>query len=105
MQGVQVKESTFDVEMKLYGNGPWSIGPEFDLIHTPGHTEGSVCLYYKPLKVLFTGDHFAKYGDSEFSIFEQFNRVSVNMQLDSLRKLVDLDFKWILPGEDIRKLE
>ncbi|KAL0913670.1 hypothetical protein M5K25_017147 [Dendrobium thyrsiflorum] len=143
-RGVQVKESTVDVEMKLYGNGPWSIGTEFDLIHTPGHTEvrsqwrgcdcleeevegeyersergrvkrvkemmsswsailchphvGSVCLYYKPLKVLFTGDHFAKSGDSEFSIFEQVNRVSVNMQLDSLRKLVDLDFKWILPG-------
>ncbi|XP_020679528.1 uncharacterized protein LOC110097490 isoform X2 [Dendrobium catenatum] len=93
-----VKESTVDVEMKLYGNGPWSIGTEFDLIHTPGHTEGSVCLYYKPLKVLFTGDHFAKTGDSEFSIFEQVNRVSVNMQLDSLRKLLDLDFKWILPG-------
>ncbi|KAK8945461.1 hypothetical protein KSP40_PGU008410 [Platanthera guangdongensis] len=93
-----VEESTVDVEMKLYGDGPWSIGAEFELIHTPGHTEGSVCLYYKSQKVLFTGDHFAKSGDSKFTIFAHYNKDSVEMQLDSVRKLMDLDLKWILPG-------
>ncbi|GAB2260917.1 hypothetical protein Droror1_Dr00011772 [Drosera rotundifolia] len=53
--GVQVQESTFGVERKLEGTGPWSLWPDIELIHTPGHTEGSVCLYHKPLKVLFTG--------------------------------------------------
>ncbi|KAK8944246.1 hypothetical protein KSP39_PZI008697 [Platanthera zijinensis] len=93
-----VEESTVDVETKLCGDGPWSIGTDFELIHTPGHTEGSICLYYKPQKVIFTGDHFAKSGDSEFTIFAQYNQVSVEMQLDSVRKLLDLDLKWILPG-------
>ncbi len=28
----------------------------FEVIHTPGHTAGSICLYEKNLNVLFTGD-------------------------------------------------
>ncbi|KAH7669254.1 Metallo-hydrolase/oxidoreductase protein [Dioscorea alata] len=97
-----VEPHTADVEMQLQGEGPWSISTDFELIHTPGHTEGSVCLYYKPLKILFTGDHFAKSKDSELSIFEQYNRVSVSLQLNSVRKLLDLDFLWILPGHGRR---
>lgn len=97
-----VEAHTADVEMRLYGDGPWSIGADFELIHTPGHTEGSVCLYYKPLKVLFTGDHLAKSGDSELDIYERYNRQSVSLQLKSVRKLLELDFHWILPGHGRR---
>jgi len=34
-----VEEGTADVERKLDGNGPWNIGTDFELIHTPGHTQ------------------------------------------------------------------
>ncbi|XP_017700822.1 uncharacterized protein LOC103718713 isoform X1 [Phoenix dactylifera] len=97
-----VEGHTADVEMQLYGDGPWSIGTDFDLIHTPGHTEGSVCLYYKPLKVLFTGDHLAKSRDTELTFHEIYNRQSVSLQLKSIRKLLELDFQWILPGHGRR---
>lgn len=86
--------------------------------------QGSVSLYYKPLKVLFTGDHLAKSYTSELTIFEKYNHQSgtasgskwlchyfilvliykitvelaVAVQLNSVRKFLDLDFKWILPG-------
>ncbi|XP_072994071.1 uncharacterized protein [Typha latifolia] len=94
-----VEDSTEEVEMKLYGDGPWSIGTAFDLIHTPGHTEGSVCLYYKSLKVLFTGDHLSKSGESgDLHIQLMYNKRSVTRQLDSVRKLLDLNFEWILAG-------
>ncbi|KAG1361165.1 hypothetical protein COCNU_09G006280 [Cocos nucifera] len=36
---IQVEAHTADVEMQLYGDGPWSIGNDFELIRTPGHTE------------------------------------------------------------------
>jgi len=36
---MQVEEGTADVERKLDGNGPWNIGTDFELIHTPGHTQ------------------------------------------------------------------
>lgn len=35
----QVEFSTTHVEIKLDGEGPWSIGTDFELIYTPGHTE------------------------------------------------------------------
>lgn len=98
----EVGQSTTDVEWKLHGEGPWSIGDDFKLIHTPGHTEGSVCLYYKPLKVLFTGDHLANSAASKLTIHEMYNWQSVKLQLESVRKLLDFDFEWILPGHGRR---
>lgn len=35
----QVEASTADVETKLHGGGPWSIGNDFELVYTPGHTK------------------------------------------------------------------
>jgi len=89
--------------------------------------QGLVSLPYKPLKVLFTGDHFAISHSSELTIFEQYNKQSgiasacnlcgtslsvylhsdqqtffelaVRMQLNRVRKFLDLDFEWILPRE------
>eukprot|EP00262_Sarcandra_glabra_P009895 TRINITY_DN2471_c0_g1_i2.p1 TRINITY_DN2471_c0_g1~~TRINITY_DN2471_c0_g1_i2.p1 ORF type:complete len:350 (-),score=32.86 TRINITY_DN2471_c0_g1_i2:561-1610(-) len=98
----EVQASTADVEMKLYGKGPWSLGSDFEIIFTPGHTEGSICLLYKPLKVLFTGDHLARSRESGLSIFEKYNWYSVTMQVECVRKLLDIDFEWILPGHGRR---
>jgi hypothetical protein len=35
----QIDYRTEDVERKLHGDGPWTIGSDFELIYTPGHTE------------------------------------------------------------------
>ncbi|KAI4357033.1 hypothetical protein L6164_001008 [Bauhinia variegata] len=102
LHSADVEVSSAGVEMKLEGIGPWSLGEDVQLIHTPGHTEGSVCLFYKPLKVLFTGDHVAMTESGKLSIFERYNMCSVSMQLDSIKKLLDLDFKWIIPGHGRR---
>lgn len=101
LHSTEVNASTTDVEMKLEGCGPWSLRDDIQLIHTPGHSEGSVCLYYKPLKVLFTGDHLAM-ADSELWISEIYNFYSVPIQLDSVAMLLDLEFEWILPGHGRR---
>ncbi|XP_030526688.1 uncharacterized protein LOC115738250 [Rhodamnia argentea] len=93
--------STAEVEIKLEGRGPWNLGRDIELIHTPGHTEGSVCLLYKPLEVIFTGDHLIM-TPTGLSIIEQYNRCSVAAQLNSVKKLVDLDFRWIVPGHGRR---
>ncbi|KAI3496055.1 hypothetical protein L1887_38405 [Cichorium endivia] len=101
LHSTEVNVSTRDVEMKLDGCGPWSLNDDIQLIHTPGHTEGSVCLFYKPLKVLFTGDHLAM-EESELAISEMYNFHSVAIQLDSVAMLLELDFEWILPGHGRR---
>uniref|UniRef100_A0A0E0NN95 Metallo-beta-lactamase domain-containing protein n=1 Tax=Oryza rufipogon TaxID=4529 RepID=A0A0E0NN95_ORYRU len=98
-----VERATVDVERKLTGNGPWNIGADFELIHTPGHTQGSVCLFYKPVKALFTGDHVAKSEESDdLYLFLMYSRQPVSLQLDSMRKLLKLDFEWFLPGHGYR---
>ncbi|CAL9151702.1 unnamed protein product [Musa hybrid cultivar] len=97
-----VEISTTDVENKLCGEGPWDIATDLKLIYTPGHTEGSVCLYYKPLKVLFTGDHLYGSEESDLAFSVIYNQQSVSLQLKSIRKLLDFDFEWILPGHGRR---
>ena len=50
-----------DVEVQLEGEGPWQLpdgSQDIELIHTPGHTDGSVVLLFKPASALFSGDHF-----------------------------------------------
>ncbi|KAG9442306.1 hypothetical protein H6P81_018160 [Aristolochia fimbriata] len=98
----EVQSGTSAVEMQLQGEGPWSLGSDFELIFTPGHTEGCMCLLYKPLKVLFSGDHFANSRDNELTIFENYNWYSVPKQIESVRKLLDYEFEWILPGHGRR---
>ncbi|KAI5062373.1 hypothetical protein GOP47_0022912 [Adiantum capillus-veneris] len=98
-----VRQDTVDVETKLKGSGPWSIFPEVDLIHTPGHTMGSVCLLYKPLGILFTGDHLAIDDDGEsLTMFREYSKLSVAMQIESVRALLSLNFTWVLPGHGRR---
>lgn len=101
LHSTEVNDSTRDVEMKLEGCGPWSLSDGIELIHTPGHSEGSVCLFYKPLKVLFSGDHLAM-DESELFISEKYNFYSVPIQLDSVAMLFGLEFEWILPGHGRR---
>ncbi|KAG6422481.1 hypothetical protein SASPL_119053 [Salvia splendens] len=90
-----------DVEIKLEGNGPWTLGSDITLIHTPGHTKGSVCLLDKTRRILFTGDHLLM-DEFGWSILDQYNWFSVTEQLKSVQKLVELDFEWILPGHGRR---
>ncbi|KAF3641983.1 CASP-like protein, putative isoform 1 [Capsicum annuum] len=101
LHSLEVDHSTAAVEIKLEGSGPWSLSDDVTLVHTPGHTEGSVCLLYKPRNVLFTGDHFAM-GERGWTIFERYNKLSVPKQLNSVKLMLDLDFEWILPGHGRR---
>ena len=61
------------------------IGP-FEVLHTPGHTAGSICLYSREHKVLFSGDTLFRHsygrtdlGGSETEIMKSLRRL---MKLD-----------------------
>lgn len=98
-----VNRSTADVEWQLTGDGPWSLGPDIDLIFVPGHTEGCVALHLKTQKVLFTGDHLAwSERGEDVTLFRHYNWFSVSKQVKSVAKLIPLDFTWILPGHGRR---
>ena len=74
-----------------------------ELLFTPGHTRGCVSLLYKPAKVLFTGDHLAYSGRlGRLSIMRGYNWYSVDQQLQSVARLMDVEFSCVLPGHGRR---
>lgn len=104
----EVVADTADVEHQLTGEGPWALpgggSKDIELVFTPGHTSGHVCLYYAPDRVMFTGDHLsADYDDPEAAyIFTDFCWHSVPMQVESVAKLLQYDFLHVLPGHGRR---
>lgn len=95
--------ATRECELLLEGEGVWRPEPDFDIIHTPGHTAGSLCFLVRTAgdAVLFTGDHLAYSAQRKrLDGFKRYNYGSVDAQLLSLRALADrdIDFTWILPG-------
>ncbi len=72
----------------------------FQLIHTPGHTPGGVCLYNKDEKILFSGDTLfaGSIGRTDFSGYEA--QKSFEQLVDNIRKklLVLPDDTTVLPG-------
>lgn len=75
--------------------GPLNLkGLELQVFHTPGHSPGSICLYWPEKKVLFTGD---------LIFAEGLGRVDLpggdgNLIKESIIGLKPLDMQWLLPG-------
>jgi len=79
----------------LLSDGEITIGDQtFQVLITPGHSPGSVCLYWPDRKALFSGDlvfnrNIGRYdlmgGDFEFL-------------KESVRKIAELDCEYLLPG-------
>ena len=65
---------------------------DFEVIHTPGHTIGGICLYNG--ETLISGDTvFANGGFGRYDLGGD-----INMLRDSLEKLSKLDVEYLLPG-------
>jgi len=77
------------------------IGP-FEVIWTPGHTEGSVCLYNEDGKILFSGD--TAFPDGSFGRCDG-ESGSLKAIINSLRKLSELEVDIMLPGHGPPVLE
>eukprot|EP00270_Netrium_digitus_P000241 TRINITY_DN1022_c0_g1_i2.p1 TRINITY_DN1022_c0_g1~~TRINITY_DN1022_c0_g1_i2.p1 ORF type:complete len:364 (+),score=89.37 TRINITY_DN1022_c0_g1_i2:209-1300(+) len=102
-----VNHRTAEVEQQLQGEGPWLLdgfdSDDVQLIFTPGHTQGCVSMHVKSLRVIFTGDHLCfSQRVSGISIMRNVNWFSVERQLESVRKMLPLDFVWLLPGHGRR---
>ena len=65
-----------------------------DVIHTPGHTEGSICLHDENSKMLFTGDTIF----SDTIGRTDLPGSSTEDMMESLNKLKGLEISKILPG-------
>jgi glyoxylase-like metal-dependent hydrolase (beta-lactamase superfamily II) len=67
------------------------------VIHTPGHTEGSICLYLLG-RALFVGDALATDSKRMLSLPRQSMSMDLNLARESVRKISQLEFSTLLPG-------
>ena len=69
-------------------------GATLEFVHTPGHTMGSVCVYYREERVLFTGDTVLGTGTTTINP----EQGEVAAYIESLRMLLGFDVRLICPG-------
>ena len=85
-------------EVVLEGDRPWKLAPGFVAIPTPGHTKGHCVLLFQN-RFLFTGDHLAWDRDERrLAASEDYCWYSWPQQAESMRRLADYRFEWVLPG-------
>ena len=102
MHAADVQRATRDVERSVEGDAPVPLGPDLLLIPVPGHTRGSAALLYRN-QFLFAGDHL--WGREDGDGLDASSRVcwySWAEQTRSMKKLLEFDFEWVLPGHGPR---
>ena len=67
---------------------------ELEIIHTPGHSPGSVSIYWPAQKALFTGDLIFKEGVGRTDLPGGDGSLIKN----SIKGLMDLDVEWLVSG-------
>ncbi|HWB11248.1 MAG TPA: MBL fold metallo-hydrolase [Pirellulales bacterium] len=85
-------------EIVLDGEGPWDVLPRFHVVWTPGHSKGH-CVLLLQDRFLFTGDHLDWDRDEQrLAASEDYCWYSWPQQAESIRRLADYRFEWVLPG-------
>ncbi|MGV8074514.1 MAG: MBL fold metallo-hydrolase [Syntrophobacteraceae bacterium] len=69
-------------------------GMRLQVLHTPGHSPGSICLYWPEKKALFTGDLIFKDGLGRTDLMGG----DGDLLKQSIKRLSGLDAEWLLPG-------
>jgi len=89
-------------EWVIDGYDPVELVPGFLAIPTPGHTRGHTVLLYQDC-FLFTGDHLSwDRTDLCLSASRDYCWYSWRDQVESLGKLQNYSFEWVLPGHGQR---
>jgi len=86
------------VERILSGEEEFQLDQDILVIPTPGHTRGHVVFLYRN-KFLFTGDHLAwSPARKTLTAFRSVAWYSWARQTESMSRLANYDFEWVLPG-------
>jgi len=97
-----ISRGTQSVEIQLLGTEPTPLTDDLLIIPVPGHTKGHTVLLFDN-KFLFTGDHLA--WSDELNHLFAFRRAcwySWTELVQSMEKLANYSFEWVLPGHGRR---
>jgi glyoxylase-like metal-dependent hydrolase (beta-lactamase superfamily II) len=86
----------YEVDGTLTGGMVLDIGEwRLEVMETPGHSEGSICLYEKNERVLFSGD--TVFPDGNIGRTDMYGGDTIKL-IKSIEKLTALDVKTMYPG-------
>jgi len=86
------------IDIKLKEGDNVEIGDEvYRVIHTPGHSPGSMCLYDEKTKILFSGDTVFSHGS--FGRYD-FPGGDAGLLRNSIERLSKLDVEYLYPGHE-----
>ena len=96
--GVETRE----VELQIEGQEAVDLDRELRVVPVPGHTEGSMCLVDRG-RYLFSGDHVA-WSETRGQViaFRDACWYDWTQQIESMERLREERFEWILPGHGRR---
>ncbi len=90
--GLNLPEMQMDI---LLEEGELKVGEEvFQVLHTPGHSPGHLCLYWPRHKALFAGDLIFAQGVGRVD-FPGGDGAALKQ---SIQRMAGLDLQWLLPG-------
>jgi len=85
----------------LYGGEAITCGDfSFEVMPTPGHTSGHICLYEPDKKILLSGDHILPTITPHVGLHPQSGSNPLGDYLDSLNRLKTLEVDLVLPGHE-----
>ncbi len=90
---LRMQPDVFFTEMPVFGE-------QVEVIHTPGHSAGAICVLEKTSKSLFTGDTFYGNTNGEIRDFTQENTADYENPVEriaSCKKLLNYDFENVYP--------
>jgi glyoxylase-like metal-dependent hydrolase (beta-lactamase superfamily II)/ferredoxin len=91
-----------DAEFVFDGDPPIELAPGFVAIPTPGHTAGHCVLLFND-RFLFTGDHlYYNRHRQRLAAFRDYCWWSWSHQVESMQRLTQYRFEWVLPGHGQR---
>lgn len=77
-------------------------GLDIEVLHTPGHTSGSICLRLPEERLLLTGDHVLPAIYPGLGLGAASNRNPIADYIDSLGRVLAYDDHEVLPGHNYR---
>jgi glyoxylase-like metal-dependent hydrolase (beta-lactamase superfamily II) len=93
------RDQTIEPDRQLSGGEILAIGRyRFEVLWTPGHTPGSICLFDRGHGVLLCGDHILEIVTPNVGLHPLLAENPLPGYLDSLRDLASLEIDLVLPG-------
>jgi len=86
-------------EISLKGGEQITTGSiELEVLHTPGHSIGHICLYEPNRKFLFSGDHILSEITPHIGLHPQSAENPLGDFINSLKKIEKLEVNFVFPG-------